>query len=441
MRYRLSVLCVSLASCIAMADDWPQWMGANRNGVWKETGLVDKFPKEGPKVLWRVPIGGGYSSPSVVGDRVYVTDYVTKDNILNENFGRDAKLKGKERLLCLDAKTGKEIWKHEYDRDYSISYPCGPRCAPTVHEGKVYSIGAEGDLTCRDALSGKEVWGFNLPTKYNTKTPMWGYCGHPLIHKNTLICTVGGEGSTVVAFDKNTGNVVWKALDAREIGYAPPTLIEHAGRLQLIVWHGEAVVGLDVDSGKKLWSVALAPRYAMSIMAPQLDGDILYAGAVFGSAVAIQLNKDGAAKELWRGPTTMKDKGLFPMNMTPFVEKGIMYGVDQPGMMRAMKIANGERLWESWLPVTGKDESKPVYCGTAFMVKNQDRFWMFNELGELIIAKCSPDKYEEISRAKVIEPTGVYQGRKVVWTHPAYANRCAYIRNDKEIIAVSLAAE
>jgi outer membrane protein assembly factor BamB len=422
-----------------LAEDWPQWMGAKRDAVWTESGVMQTFPKDGPKVLWRTPIGGGYAGPSVVGDRVYVPDYVTKDDILKENFERKIKLTGQERLLCLDAKTGKEIWKHEYAREYTISYPNGPRCTPTVQDGFVYALGAEGDLWCGDAATGKEVWSKNLPKEYATKTPMWGYSGHPLIHKNMLICTVGGEGSTVVAFDKATGKEIWRSLSAKEIGYAPPTLLEVAGKPVLVIWHGEAVVGLEPDTGKKLWSVAIAPRYAMSIMAPRLDGNVLFAGAVFGSAVGIQMGeKEPTATELWRGPATMKDKGLYPMNMTPFVEKGVMYGVDQPGQLRAVKIATGERLWESWRPVTGKDESAAVFCGTAFLVKNADRFWMFNENGELVIAKLSPEKYEEIGRAKLIEPTGVYSGRKVVWTHPAFANKCAYIRNDKEIIAVSL---
>jgi hypothetical protein len=127
------------------------------------------------------------------------------------------------------------------------------------------------------------------------------------------------------------------------------------------------------------------------------------------------------------------------MNMTPFAEGGYLYGVDQPGQFYAVKIANGERVWESWLPVTGKEKSKPVYCGTAFVVKNGDRFFLYNELGELIIARLSPKGYEEVSRAKVLEPTGAYAGRSVVWSHPAFANRCAYVRNDKEIVCVSLA--
>jgi outer membrane protein assembly factor BamB len=135
----------------------------------------------------------------------------------------------------------------------------------------------------------------------------------------------------------------------------------------------------------------------------------------------------------------MKGEGLYPMNMTPFVENGVMYGIDQPGQLRAVKIDTGEQLWQSWKPVTGKEESKPVFCGTAFLVKNGDHFFIFNEQGELIIAKMDPKGYHEIGRAKLLEPTGVAQGRSVVWSHPAFANKRCFARNDKEIICVSLA--
>jgi outer membrane protein assembly factor BamB len=161
---------------------------------------------------------------------------------------------------------------------------------------------------------------------------------------------------------------------------------------------------------------------------------------VYGS-VGVKLTAADKAEEAWRGPATMKWKGLYPMNMTPFVEDGVMYGADQPGVFRAVKVESGEQLWENWRPVTGKDESAPVYCGTAFVVKNGKHFWLFTEAGDLVIAKLTPEKYEEVGRAHVIDPTGTYAGRKVVWTHPAFANRTAYVRNDKEVIAVSLAKE
>jgi outer membrane protein assembly factor BamB len=140
-----SLFVLLIAALPLPAADWPQWMGPKRDAVWPEDGVLEAFPKGGPRVLWRTPVGGGYSGPAVVGDRVYVTDYVTDGDVLKENFDRK-KLAGKERVLCLDAKTGKGVWKHEYDKAYTISYPAGPRCTPTVDGDRVYALGAEGDL-------------------------------------------------------------------------------------------------------------------------------------------------------------------------------------------------------------------------------------------------------------------------------------------------------
>jgi outer membrane protein assembly factor BamB len=424
----------------AVGADWPQWMGPNRDAVWAETGILEKFPDGGPKVLWRTPIGGGYTGPAVVGDRVYVMDYLTKADVTKENFQRNAQLDGEERVLCLDAKDGKILWKHAYPRKYTISYPCGPRCTPTVQEGKVYALGAEGNLWCLDAADGKVIWSKDFVKDYGVKSPLWGFASHPLVDGKKLICMVGGKDATVVAFDKDDGKELWKSLSAKEPGYCPPTLIEAGGVRQLVVWHSEGLAGLDPESGKPHWSVPLPVRFAMSVMAPRKSGDLLYAGGVWGVAVALKLDPSKpAVSEVWRGVTNMKGKGLYPMNMTPFVEDGVLYGVDQPGQFRAVKIDTGEQLWQSWRPVTGKDDSRPVYCGTAFVVNNGGRYFIFNEKGELVIARLSPKGYEEIDRAKLLEPTGVAQGRSVVWSHPAFAHRCCFVRNDNEIVAVSLA--
>jgi hypothetical protein len=139
-----------------------------------------------------------------------------------------------------------------------------------------------------------------------------------------------------------------------------------------------------------------------------------------------------------------KPRGLYPVNMTPFIEKGIVYGVDQPGMLRAVELATGKKLWFTHKPVIGKEEAedfKGAGSGTAFLVKNGDRYFLFAETGDLIIAKLSPKGYEEVSRAKLLDQTGAAFGRKVVWSHPAFADKCVFLRNDKEIICVPLAAK
>src|SRR5687768_1486033 len=197
----------------ARGEDWPQWLGPHRDSNWRETGILEQFPAGGPNILWRAPIAGGYAGPAVAGGRVFVHDYQAEGDV-TANPGARSDRQGKERVLCLDAKTGAEIWKHEHEANYKISYAYGPRCTPTVHQGKVYTLGAEGRLCCLDAESGNELWSKDLTEEYQVKTPIWGFAGHPLVDGQKLICLVGGEGSVAVAFDKDSGKELWKALSA-----------------------------------------------------------------------------------------------------------------------------------------------------------------------------------------------------------------------------------
>jgi hypothetical protein len=179
----------------------------------------------------------------------------------------------------------------------------------------------------------------------------------------------------------------------------------------------------------------------MAIMAPRKSGDVLFAGGIGGKSVLLRLSSDRpAAEEVWRG--SLKT-GASPVNSTPFLENGFMYAVDQPGALLGVRLDTGERVWKTFRPVAGVDESRGVNSGTAFLVKNGDRFFLASETGHLIIARLSPRGYEEISRWKMLEPTGVAIGRpeRVLWSHPAFANKCVYARNDEKLICVSLAAE
>jgi outer membrane protein assembly factor BamB len=424
---------------LASAADWPQWMGPGRDDVWHETGILDKFPPGGPKILWRKPLSGGFAGPAVAQGKVYVTDYVRSAGDDKPAPTKRNRLEGKERVLCLDAATGKELWKHEYDCSYTISYPAGPRCTPTVERGKVYALGAMGDLYCLDAATGSVLWSKNLPKTYNAPLPMWGYAGHPLVYKELLICTAGGKGSAVVALDKDSGKEVWKSLDTPEIGYSPPTLIEAGGTTQLLVFHGKGLSSLNPDSGHVYWFEPLATAYAMAIMAPRRGGDFLFAGGHSGKSVGLKLDAaKPAATRVWQGS---RDLGLAPVSGTPFVDNGVAYGIDGSGLFRAMRIATGERLWATSRPVNGRDDDRSAIEGATFVTKNADRFFLFGENGDLVIARLSPEKYDEVSRTKLLDPVGVGLGRKVVWSHPAYAEKCVFARNDKEIVCASLAAE
>ena len=349
-------------------------------------------------------------------------------------------LQGKERVLCLDARTGTELWKHEYACDYTISYPAGPRCTPTVDADKLYTLGAMGDLLCLDAQKGSVIWSKNFPQAYGAPLPLWGYAGHPLVYKNLLICTVGGKGSAVVAFDKLSGQEKWKAITTSEIGYSPPTLIEAGGVTQLLIFHGDGLSSLNPDSGELYWSEPLKTSFAMAIMAPRRGGDFLFAGGHSGRSLGLKLDASKpAVTKAWQGS---RDTGLAPVSGTPFVENGIAYGIDGNGLFRAVRIDTGERLWATAKPVNGKDDDRRgPNEGATFVTKNGDRFFIFGENGDLVIARLSPEKYDELSRTKLLDPVGVGLGRAVVWSHPAYADRCVFARNDQEIVCVSLADE
>jgi outer membrane protein assembly factor BamB len=425
-------LVLGVAVSPALAEDWPQWLGPQRDSVWRETGIVKELPKGGPPVKWRIPVFCGYAGPAVADGRVYHFDYDTPGNYNTD--GMPTKLTGKERILCLDTATGKELWKYDYDCPYNLSYPAGPRCTPTVSGGKVYALGAMGDLTCLDAKGGKMLWSKNLPKDYKTKAPMWGYSGHPLVDGDRLYCLAGGEGSIAVALDKDTGKEIWRALSAKQIGYAPPTMIKAGGANQLLIWHSDALNSLDPKTGEVFWSIPIESNFGMAIMPPRKLGDLVFAGCIMTQCVVAKLGADKPAAEvLWRGKA---GTGVYPVNSAPFLEDGYIYGVDIDSKLRCVKLQDGERVWETLAPTVAAEDVK---SGTAFIVKNGDRFFLFNELGELIIAKLSPKGYEEVSRAKILEPTGKAFKRDVVWSHPAFANRCMFARNDKELVCVSLA--
>lgn len=426
---------VLLAAAAAPADDWPQWMGPNRDNVWRETGLLDAFPAGGPKVVWRAKVAGGFAGPAVSGGKVFVTDYVTQGNPELPNFERTVEVSGMERVLCFEEATGKPLWKHEYPVKYTVSYPAGPRCTPAVRAGKVYTLGTEGSLLCLEADTGKVVWGKDLKATYKTKSPLWGYAAHPLIDGKKLITLAGGEGSHVVALDTDTGAELWKANTQKETGYAPPVIVEAGGVRQLIVCGPSLVCGLDPETGKRHWAAPLSADNGAVIMTPVRSGDFLYVGAYSNKNLLLKLAADKPAAAV-----VFKDKGkagISPVNVQPIVADGVMYGLHEDGMMFGVEVATGKRLWESGGPL-GED---PQESGSAFIVRQGDRYWLFAETGHLVIARLTPKGYEEVSRARLLDPTTGAFGRKVVWSHPAYADRCAFLRNDKEIVCVSLAKD
>lgn len=435
--FRLIVgLGVLLASGVLHADDWPQWMGPQRDNIWRETGIVKSFPEDGLTVKWRVPVAGGYSSPTVAEGRVYVTDFVKNEEASGDNFDRD-KLTGTERVHCFDQRTGKTLWTHDYPVTYTISYPAGPRCAPLVHEGLVYTLGAEGLLIAFEADSGEIVWQVDLKERYQTTAPIWGYAAHPLIDGDKLITLAGGEGTQAVALNRLTGEEIWRALSSPEVGqgYSPPSIIESGGARQLLIAQPNALSGLDPETGKVHWSVEYQGDNGTIIMTPRKVGDHIFMGSYTQRNLLVKLDPNALkAETVWRDKAR---HGISPINTQPFVDGDVLYGCDQSGKLMAIQLPEGNRLWETPEPVS----KRPVGNGTAMFVRHAEtgNYWFFTESGDLVIAQLSPEGYEEIDRTHVIEPTN-RAGRPVVWCAPAYADKHFFIRNDKECLCVDLSA-
>lgn len=433
---RIVLLLTGTLSAALLADDWPQFQGPTRDGVWHEEWLVDQLPADGPPVTWRATVSGGYAGPAVADGRVFVTDYVTSGDKTPDSGVRN-ELEGTERVLCFAESSGDLLWKYEYERPYRISYPAGPRATPTVDGDRVYVLGAEGDLLCLQVDSGEVLWRRQLQSEYNTKAPMWGYASHPLIDGDKLFTLAGGEGSAVVALDKMTGKEIWRALSTPDIGYSPATMIKMSGQKQLLIWHSKSLNSLNPHSGEVYWSERLEPDYSMSIAPPLKLGDRLFVGAIKFKSMALGLPADQSPPELlWLGK---KDFGIAPSHcpLTSHpTDPNHIYGVDRGGDLRCVNAATGDVVWSTYELMKNKRYSN---SGTAFLVRNGDRHLILSETGELILAKLSPEKYEEISRTPpVLEPTHDAFGRAVLWSPPAFANGAMFVRNDKELVRLKL---
>jgi outer membrane protein assembly factor BamB len=417
------------------ADDWPEFRGKGRLGVWNETGLLEKFPAGGLTVLWRTPVKSGYTGPSVADGRVFLTDYRPIRG-----------LRGTERALALDEKTGNILWTYEWEADYAgISWAYGPRATPTVDGDRVYVAGGAGAIVALNVKTGQVVWQKNLAKEYGTRVSSWGYASAPIVDDNRLICLVGGEpDARVVAFDKMTGREIWRALPVPgDIGVTTPIIITAGGARQLIMWDPGEVVSLDPATGKVYWQQPFKVGASMTVVTPVQSGSLLFLTTFYSGPLMLVLDdKKPTATVLWKGKSDSEilTDGLHAVLATPVVDGEYIYGLCSYGQFRCLRVKTGERIWETQ-EVT-KERKRWV---SGFIVRNGDRYFINNDRGELILANLSPEGYKEISRAQLIKPTTPPENRRelvnVNWVHPAYANKHLYTRNDEEIMCVSLAAD
>ncbi|MDA7510780.1 PQQ-like beta-propeller repeat protein [bacterium] len=432
------LIAIGLSHSVLFADDWPQWFGPNRDGIWRETGIIDRFPNSGPKVVWRTPIGAGYSGAAVAKGKVYITDR-QPDSDRNREGQKASRNPGTDRVLCLDEKTGEIMWKHAYRSDYTVSYPSGPRATPAVDGNKVYSLGTEGNLLCLSTEEGDIVWKKSLKNDYNPKTQVWGHAASPLVDGDQVIVIPGGSNTTVVALDKKTGAERWRSLSTRDPGYCHPIIIESAGIRQLIIWHPESINSLNPETGEIYWTIPWSIRAGLTIATPRFQGNRLFLSSFYNGSTLLQLGDTKPTAEIiWQSKKASErdTTELHSIISTPVVAGPYVYGICSYGQLRCIKTDSGERVWETFAATTS---GSPVRWATAFITPNQDRYFLFNESGDLIIADLTPKKYDELDRVNLLKPTnGDARGRLVVWSQPAYANKHIIVRNDEEIIRVSL---
>lgn len=401
----LACLAVMVYVGFAPGEDWPQWRGPGRDGVWPAQGLPDRL-SDGLKARWRAPLGGGYGGIAVVQGRVYVMD--------RQTMPRDV-----ERVLCLSSKDGSILWQHEYAVDYNrMDYGNGPRSTPLVAGDRVYTFGAVGHLCCLDATKGKLLWQRDTVKELKGRIPTWGHACSPLLDGERLIVQVGGEPTAcLVAFDKDTGKEIWRALPDRP-GYSSPIFIDTKGGRQLVYWTAEHLNGLDLATGKVLWQVPHETEYDVTITDPVYHDGVLLVSDYWKGSKAVALDDQGRnPRILWQG------RRLSQLMCTPLVRDGHVYALDRAQGLKCIELKTGTVKWEGE-HVTPKDrnpQASLVWCGEQALI--------FNTPGELLLTRLTPTGCELRGKVAILDRT---------WAHPSFAEGCIFARNDQEIVCVPL---
>jgi len=404
-----------------MKHEWSQWLGYERLGIWHLDISKDTLVDSDLKKLWEIPVGTGYSGPTVSDGRVYLMDYTTDSP-------------NRERVVCLDADTGELLWIHEYECTYSVGYPTGPRASVLLHEARAYSFGTMGDIYCLDAVNGKVLWYVDGIHTYDIRLPVWGLSASPVLENNLLILQLGGSpGACLVALDKDSGEEVWRALDD-EASYSSPIIIDQAGKRVLVCWTGDNLVGLNPETGSMYWKVPYERSGGIiNIATPVYASPYIFLSSFWDGSMLISLSQNTQEAELvWKraGRNERNTDALHACMVTPVIYGDYVYGIDSYGELRCLDLLTGERVWsDTTLVPYGR-------WANAHLVTQGDKTWAFNELGQLILTKLTPGGYTDLGRVELVKPFKVSPNPRdgVNWAHPAFTGRRIYARSDAMVV-------
>ena len=386
--------------CSLQASDWPQWRGPARTGVSTETGWLQKWPTEGPKVAWKANVGMGFSSWVVAGNRALTLGYAD----------------GKDSVVCFEVSTGKVQWRHSYPSELGDKYfEGGTTGTPTIAGDQVLVLSRWGDVFCLRLADGQVVWSKNLAKDIGVPLPDWGFGGAPLVRDNRVYLNVGENG---LALDQRNGVIVWKSA-AESAGYSTPLLLPGSAEPAAVFSSGQAYAGVELKTGKVLWTTRWVTQYGVNAADPILDGDRLFISSGYGKGAGL-FKLGGAEPEL-----VWKSKSLRTQMNAAVLFQGHLYGVDGDTTEKAtLKCLDWNTGQEKW--------AVPGF-GSGGLIVADGKLIALNGTGELSVAPATPEGFKPVARAQIL-------GGKT-WTAPVLANGYVYARNSRgDVVCLDLRA-